>query len=168
VQDSHKGCAGLVEHVNPSSPDVPEIRLPGAAMVARPALLAALVALAPASARAQADGAFPGTLSCDALPTGKSALRMPVTVTISGSRASYTFPAQAPSGASGGTETGTGTLGPDRRLVLSGQGKGNGFTYTARYAGEVSGRGGLLAGTQTWAISGRPYSRPCQLLLGAG
>jgi hypothetical protein len=154
--------------VNRNSTEVPENRLHGAAMVARPALLAALLALAPAAAHAQADGAFPGTLSCDALPTGKNALRVPVTVTISGGRASYTFPAQAPGSASGGTETGTGTLGPDRRLVLTGQGKGNGLAYTARYAGEVSGRGGLLAGTQTWTISGKPYSRPCQLLLGAG
>ncbi|MFL5338476.1 MAG: hypothetical protein ACJ8H8_36280 [Geminicoccaceae bacterium] len=137
-------------------------------MVARFALLAALFALAPGAARAQADGAFPGTLSCDALPAGNNAFRAQVTVTISGGRARYTFPAQAPGGASGGTETGTGTLGPDRRLVLTGQARGSGFAYTARYAGEVSGRGGLLAGTQTWTIGGKPYSRSCQLLLGAG
>lgn len=134
----------------------------------RPLLSAAILGLAlPAIALAQAESTFPGTLSCDPLPSAKAPLRVPVTVRIAGGRATYASAAQGSAGENG-TETGAGTLSIDRRLLLSGQGNARGFAYTARYAGEVGGRGGLLAGTQTWTIGGKSQSRACQLVLGNG
>lgn len=134
---------------------------------ALPVTLAALWAVGQASgAFAQAQGAFPGTLACSPATAGSGVgFRQNVTVTIEGGRATYTFGAALPSGASAsGTETGGGTLSPDRSLALAGRAEGRGYSYRSRYSGQVSGRGGMLTGTQTWSSG----SRTCQLTLGDG
>jgi hypothetical protein len=89
-------------------------------------------------------------------------VRVPITVSISGGRASYSFPV-----GSGATETGGGNV-PDRQLVLTGTVKGRGISYTARYAGEVGGRGGTLTGSQTGNAGGKSFTRRCQMTLGNG
>jgi hypothetical protein len=117
---------------------------------------------------AQADSTFPGMLFCEA--TGPlPAARVPVSVSIDGTRASYSFPAPSESGApSSANETGSGTLGANRQFVLTGAAGGRGFSYQARYAGELSGRGGLLTGTQTGKAGGKSFTRRCQMTLGNG
>ena len=122
------------------------------------ALIAILCGLAPPVALAQtADGTYPGTLACDA-GSGAGALRAAGTVTVSGGRATYEFRVGS------GRETGAGAL-AGRRLTLSGSGRGAAGAYQATYAGEVTGRGGLLIGSQTGQGGTK---RACQLILGDG
>jgi hypothetical protein len=117
---------------------------------------------------AQADSTFPGTLFCEA--TGAMApVRVPLSVAIDGTRASYSFPAPSESGgSSGANEIGSGVLGANRQFVLSGAASGRGLSYQARYSGELSGRGGLLTGTQTGKAGGKSFIRRCQMTLGNG
>ena len=133
-------------------------------MIGLLALLAALSAAPPPTRLAQAEGVFPGTLVCSPGPGAGAGFRAGVTVEIDGGRARYTFPAAAASGQQGGSETGTGTLAPDRTLVLEGRARSGATSYTSRYSGKVGGRGGLLTGTQRWASG----SRSCQITIGDG
>lgn len=103
----------------------------------------------------KAEGSYPGTLFCEA-GAGMAAAKVAVTVEILDGRATYAFRTGA------GTETGGGTM-AGRQLVMTGRSGGRG-AYEARYAGEVSGQGGLLTGTQT----GRGFRRACQISLGNG
>jgi hypothetical protein len=142
-----------------------------AALASSPAS-AAPAETTPAEARAlhstQAESTFPGTLFCEASGT-IAAVRVPVSVSIDGTRANYSFPAPSESGgASSATETGTGVLGANRQFVLSGAASGRGLSYQAHYAGELSGRGGLLTGTQTGKAGGKSFTRRCQMTLGNG
>lgn len=116
-------------------------------------LTCAACLLGPAAAHAQAaEGTYPGTLSCDARPDAR-AVRAPVTVEIERGRAHYTVRTD------GGVETGGGAM-TGRQLALTGRGNG----YEVRYAGEVSGTGGILTGFRT----AKGSRRPCQMLLGSG
>ncbi|NNM71443.1 hypothetical protein [Enterovirga aerilata] len=124
---------------------------------ARLCLLVGALAAAPlGSAHAQrADGTYPAILACDG-GGGSGPVRASGTATIGGGRGSYEIRVGS------GRETGSGAL-AGGRLSLSGKGPG----YEARYAGEVSGRGGFLTGYQTGA-GGKSFRRACQLILGDG
>lgn len=122
----------------------------------------AALCLASAPALAQAEGDFPATILCDPLPFPSGPARDVFRLTVGQGRASY-----ARQIAGGGTETGSGLLN-GRQLTLAGSGKGRGFSYTASYAGDVSGRGGTLTGSQTFTRPGKPVGRRCQVALGDG
>ena len=124
--------------------------------------LCAAICLAPLSALAQAEGDFPATILCDPLPFPSGPARDAFRLDIARGRASYSRQI-----AGGGSETGSGIL-TGRSLVLTGSGKGRGFTYTARYAGDVGGRGGTLAGSQTFSRAGQATGRRCQVAIGDG
>lgn len=118
----------------------------------RLAVSAAILTLLPSLAHAQrADGTYPVTLACDG--GGSAPVRASGTATIGEGRGTYEIRL------GGGRETGGGTL-TGIKLVLAGRGPG----YEARYAGDVSGRGGFLTGTQ----SGGKVRRNCQFILGDG
>ena len=126
-------------------------------------LAAALAVLAcPTAASAQAQGDFPATILCDQVAFAAGPARDSLRVIVGGGKASY-----ARNLPGGGTESGSGPL-SGRALVLIGAGRGPGYSYTARYSGEVTGRGGLLTGRQTWTRGGKSESRACQLTLGDG
>ncbi len=98
-----------------------------------------------------------------------AATRIPVSVTFEAGQARYSFPAPSPAGEPSGTpETGGGRLGQGREVVLTGTAKGRGVAYQARYAGAVSGRGGMLTGTQAGTAGGKSFTRRCQMTLGDG
>jgi hypothetical protein len=118
------------------------------------ALLVAVAQGGPAQAQ-RADGTYPVTLACDA-GGGSAPVRASGTATIGGGRGTYEIRVGS------GRETGSGTL-AGGRLTLSGKGPG----YEARYAGDVSGRGGFLSGIQTGA-GGKSFRRACQFILGDG
>lgn len=120
------------------------------------ALAAAALAMGGAAAQAQrADGTYPVVLACDAAG-GAGPVRASGTATIGAGRGSYEIRIGS------GRETGRGTLGGGK-LSLAGKGPG----YEARYAGDVSGRGGFLTGVQTGA-GGKSFRRACQFILGDG
>lgn len=137
------------------------------------AVLAALAQGAPPSDAAplrlaQAESTFPGTLFCEASGT-VAAVRVPVSVALDGPRARYSFAAPSEAGTPSSTlETGSGALDSNRRLTLSGSASGRSVSYQARYAGDLSGRGGLLTGTQTGKAGGKTFTRRCQMTLGNG
>ena len=123
---------------------------------------AVLAALCPARASAQAQGEFPATILCDRSAIAAGPARDTLLVSIRGGKANYSRKLPG-----GGTETGSGPL-TGRSLALVGAGRGPGFSYTARYSGDVTGRGGLLTGRQTWTRDGKSEARACQLTLGDG
>ncbi len=125
-------------------------------------VLGTLAVLPAAAAFAQAEGDFPASILCDPSPLASGPARDTLRVARAGGRASYSR--RLPGG---GTETGSGVL-AGRSLTLTGSGRGPGFNYTARYAGEASGRGGLLTGRQSWTRGARTGERACQLTLGDG
>ena len=134
-------------------------------------VLAAGAAVPTGTARAQAraDGQYPVVLFCDKLPFGTGTLRDTFTLAVAGGRATYTRKltfADAPN-AAGASETGSGTVSAGR-LVLAARVKGKGFSYEARYAGEIAGQGGLLTGRQDWTYAGKASSRTCQMTVGNG
>jgi hypothetical protein len=129
-------------------------------------LLSAL--LMSTAASAQAEGTFPGTLFCNAT-AGIAAARLPISLSLDGANPTYTFPAASPTGqSSGAQEKGSGSLTAGRQLVLTGAAKGTGFSYQAHYSGDVNGRGGMLAGTQTGKVGSQSFTRRCQISLGNG
>jgi hypothetical protein len=112
--------------------------------------------LSGAAAQAQrADGTYPVTLACDAAG-GSGPVRASGTATIGDGRGTYEIRIGS------ARETGSGAL-AGGRLSLAGKGPG----YEARYAGDVSGRGGFLTGTQT-GTGGNAFRRSCQFILGGG
>ena len=114
-----------------------------------------LVLLGGATHAQRADGTYPVTLACDA--AGASGpVRASGTATIGDGRGSYEIRMGS------GRETGSGVL-AGGKLSLTGKGPG----YEARYAGDVSGRGGFLSGIQTGA-GGKSFRRACQFILGGG
>lgn len=121
--------------------------------------LSLLVGSAEASETARlaqaAEGSYPGALVCDATDGGKP-FRGPVTLEITGGKASYSFQTDL------GTERGSGAMNGGT-LSLVGRGPGRGG-YEARYSGGISGRGGLLTGMQT----GKSFRRACQISVGLG
>lgn len=120
-------------------------------------LAASCLAGAAPPALAQAQGAFPAAMVCDAAgAAGRERATFAVELGPDG-RASYRVKLGAAP-----AEVGTGRL-AGRVLTLSGSAVGS---YTARYTGEITGRGGVLAGTQTPARGGKP--RACQIKLGDG
>ncbi len=120
-------------------------------------LAAVSLSAAAPPALAQAQGVFPAAIVCDAVGSGgRERATFPVELGPDG-RASYRVKVGA-----GPTEVGTGRL-AGRVLTLSGSAAGS---YAARYTGEITGRGGVLAGAQTPTKGGRP--RPCQIRLGDG
>jgi hypothetical protein len=117
---------------------------------------AAFAAVVNGPAHAQrADGTYPVILACDAAG-GSGPVRASGTATIGGGRGTYEIRLGS------GRETGSGAL-AGGRLGLVGKGPG----YEARYAGDVSGRGGFLTGYQTGA-GGKSFRRACQFILGDG
>ncbi len=118
------------------------------------ACLLATSSISPAQAQ-RADGTYPATLACDA-GGGSGPIRASGTATIGGGRGTYEVRIGS------GRETGTGVL-SGGRLNVSGKGPG----YEARYAGDVSGRGGFLTGYQA-GTGGKSFRRACQLILGDG
>lgn len=123
-------------------------------LVAALALISSLAGSTTAFAQA-AEGSYPGMLFCEA-GAGSGAIRIPIIVEIARGRASYDI------GTAGLREKGVGAL-AGSQLVLTGRGTGR-TPYEARYVGQVSGRGGLLTGTQ----SGKGFSRSCQMSIGQG
>lgn len=128
-----------------------------------------LAAGSPAAAQGRADGVYPGLLACDALPFGRGAVRDPVSLTIANGEARYSRKLSGADGAAaaGKTESGSGKV-TGGQLVLVGSARGNGFSYEARYAGTVDGRGGFLTGSQTWTYRGGSHRRGCQMSVGGG
>ena len=118
-------------------------------------MAAFLTVVAPAAHAQRADGTYPVILACDAAG-GSGPVRASGTATIGGGRGSYEIRFGS------GRETGSGTL-AGGKLSVAGKGPG----YEARYAGDVSGRGGFLTGYQTGA-GGRGSRRTCQMILGDG
>ena len=129
--------------------------------------LAASLLLAPGAACAQMAGSVPGMLLCDGAP-GMTAARVPVTITMAEDHITYAFAAPGPSGQPSGKESGGGAFAPGRPVVLTGSARGAGFSYQARYSGDIAGRGGLLGGTQTGTADGHSFTRRCQMSLGNG
>jgi hypothetical protein len=123
-----------------------------------PALMLGLtfaVGLGGAALAQVAEGTYPGLLFCEATASSDP-VRTAVTVTVIGGKAMYSA---APEG---GAENGTGTL-TAGQLTLTGRGSGR-RPYEARYAGQASGRGGLLTGFHT----GKGFKRACQISIGQG
>lgn len=120
------------------------------------ALALAFLALSAGGALAQAQGTYPATLFCEG-SSGSAPLRESLTVEIESGRAVYSVKSRS------ANETGRGSL-EGRRLVLTGSGRVSGTAFTSRYAGEVSGRGGTLTGSQV----GGGKTRACQFVLGDG
>lgn len=112
------------------------------------------------AALAQAQGDYPATLFCEA-GGGAGPIRHSFIVAIAGGRATYAIRALD------GSESGTGSL-AGSRLVVTATGRQGGTAYTARYAGEVGGRGGTLTGSRTLGTGARAVTRACQFVLGDG
>ena len=119
----------------------------------------ALSAICPRAALAQAQGTYPATLACDPTP-GAGRERAPLELRL-GADGQASYRARL---ASRGVETGSGVL-AGRRLVLTGSLAGP-AGHAARYAGEITGRGGLLTGTRTPNGGGKALA--CQVILGDG
>ncbi len=136
------------------------------AAIARVAGLSLLAILAPsAGARAQArDGAYAGTIQCDALPAQRP-LRTTVSMTVAEGRARYEREIQHPTGGpSGNFERGEGPVGPSGEVTLTTRAAAPGYSYEAEYRGQIGESSPRLTGTQRWKMqreSGtivRPYS----------
>ncbi|UFN50999.1 hypothetical protein LPC08_10485 [Roseomonas sp. OT10] len=66
-------------------------------------------------------------------------------------------------------EQGTGAWAPNGAIALRGGASGEGWSYTARYAGTLDPGGkGVLSGQQSWRYGrGRQHDRPCTIEFGA-
>ena len=132
-------------------------------MVAKTALAfaGALLLMSPASGLA-ADGTFHGTLTCAKLSWTKGPQRVPITIRVAGTKASYSRPIyNADNSRVIGTETGRGTVAANGSIRLIGEWRGKAGHYRAYYRGQLTGADARLSGTQAWVFKGRRFRRAC-------
>jgi hypothetical protein len=107
------------------------------------------------------DGTYDGTIHCDALPGASGRLNAPFSLTITTDRVQYEGQIVTRTGEpTGNVERGTGTIQPDGDLVLTGLGLGLGFSYKARYVGQLKGDVIQLTGEQRGRIGPETASSP--------
>jgi hypothetical protein len=111
------------------------------------------------------DGAYDGTIHCDLHSvTGRQDASF--SLTIAADRISYESRIVTRAGElTDDFERGTGTIQPDGELVLTGLGLGVGFSYKARYVGQLKGGMIQLVGEQRGRIGldTAPDSRSCTI-----
>jgi hypothetical protein len=139
------------------------------------AIASLIVVLAIAAAgRAAAqpeDGAWSGQVACEALPAlTMGQLRAPFTLTIDGGRARYERELMDPMDTARPTgvfERGTGAVGDDGSVALSGGASGRTWSYIASYRGRIEGNALRLSGTQSWRYHARAglFERKCSIAL---
>ena len=106
-----------------------------------------------AAARAQArDGAYAGTIQCDALPALRP-LKTKVSMTVAEGRARYEREILTPTGTpSGNFERGEGPVGPGGEVTLTTRAAAPGYSYEAEYRGQIGDGSARLTGSQRWKI----------------
>ncbi len=122
--------------------------------IARPMVACFLAMLAPwGGAAAQTrDGAYTGTIQCDALPALRP-LKTKVSMTVAESRARYEREILTPTGTpSGNFERGEGPVAPGGEVTLTTRAVAPGYSYEAEYRGQIGDGGARLTGTQRWKM----------------
>lgn len=107
-----------------------------------------------------------GRMQCEVLAAVSTRpLDQRVTVTIQDGQFRYQRPILNAQGQHmGGYETGSGRIGADRAVTVTGSGANGNITFTTRLAGRVAPNGATrLEGTQTWTLRGGPVTRACTL-----
>lgn len=122
-------------------------------------------------AHAQAfDGKWTGTINCAKLSFTKGALKVPMDMTVSGADATYMRDVLNADGSRiVGTEEGTGTVAADGKISLAATWKSADerprYTYTASYAGVLSGKSATIKGAQVWSFDRKTENRNCTIAL---
>jgi hypothetical protein len=116
------------------------------------------------------DGAWKGEISCAKLSFTKGPLKVPMDLTVSGGKATYSRDVLNADGSRiVGTEEGTGTVAADGAISLTAIWKSAAekprYTYTASYSGNLSGDRGSLRGTQIWSFDRKTEDRSCSITL---
>jgi hypothetical protein len=101
---------------------------------------------------------------------------VPFAMTVTGGRASFQREIGTPDGRPTGTyERGTGTVGADGTVSLTGGGEGRGtqtgrtWSFSSNYGGRISGGSLTMQGQQLWQIPGTPNAtRACTITLSRG
>jgi hypothetical protein len=128
-----------------------------------PGLLALAVLLPPGAAGATE---FRGRMQCEILAAvSPRPLDQVVTVTIRDGEFRYERPILNPQGQHvGGYERGSGRIGADRSVTVTGSGTSGNFAITTRLTGRVAPNGAArLEGTQHWSLRGQVSTRTCTL-----
>jgi hypothetical protein len=113
------------------------------------------------------DGAYRGTLNCAKLSWTKGPLtNEPVSVAILDHKVSYSRALYGVDRSQVvGQESGSGTIGPDGAIALSGGSTGRLGTMKATYSGKLESGAGILNGAQSVTYQGKTEIRACTLQL---
>jgi hypothetical protein len=116
------------------------------------------------------DGKWSGTISCAKLSFTKGPVKTAMEMTVDKGAATYSRQVYNADGSRiVGTEEGTGTIGDGGKLTLAATWKSAAekprYTYTASYAGTISGKSANLKGTQVWSFDGKTENRACTITL---
>jgi hypothetical protein len=116
------------------------------------------------------DGKWSGTFSCAKLSFTKGPLKVPMDMTVASGAATYSRDVLNADGSRiVGTAEGTGTIGADGKITLSETWKSADerprYTFTASYAGTVSGNSANIRGTQVWSFDRKTENRACTITL---
>jgi hypothetical protein len=107
---------------------------------------------APGAGAETRDGAYAGTIQCDAMPALRP-LRTKVSMTVADGRARYEREILTPTGTPSGTfERGEGPVGPRGEVTLTTRASAPGYSYEAEYKGRIGESATSLAGTQRWKL----------------
>jgi hypothetical protein len=125
---------------------------------------------APAAMAESFDGKWTGTFSCVKLSFTKGPLKVPIDMTVANGVVTSTRDVLSADGSRIiSTVEGTGTIGADGKITLSETWKSAGerprYTYTASYAGTVSGNTANIRGTQIWSFDRKTENRACTITL---
>lgn len=126
-------------------------------------MLAAATLLLPGAAGAQE---LQGRMQCEVLAAVSARpLDQRVTVTIQEGQFRYQRPILNAQGQHmGGYETGSGRIGPDGTVTVTGGGTSGNVAFSTRLAGRVGANGATrLTGTQTWTLRTGATTRGCTL-----
>jgi hypothetical protein len=123
----------------------------------------AVVLLAPGAAVAQ-EVAWQARMLCDGMPNAPTPLVQQITLVQNGGNLRYERQIMLPQGGlSPYSESGTGTIGRDGAIVLTGGASTRTYSYQARYEGRMAADGrGVLTGSQHWG-GGVNHVRPCRI-----
>jgi hypothetical protein len=116
------------------------------------------------------DGKWTGTFSCAKLSFTKGPLKVPMDITVANGAVTYARDVLSADGSRIiSTVKGTGTIGADGKITLSETWKSADerprYTFTASYAGTVSGNSANIRGTQVWSFDRKTENRACTIAL---
>jgi hypothetical protein len=128
-------------------------------------LLGALLGAFTLSANADVpNGTYKGMFNCEKLPWTKGPQHVAIEIVVSDDKAKYSRTIYNwDNSAVVGQESGSGSIGSDGTIRVTGGWHGGRDEYEAVYAGKLNASGGSLRGIQNWTHEGKSYTRECSM-----